>query len=146
MNPMADAIRKKRTGSVDMSIPDAPEESGAKNLLGLVASMSDEDRATLKSILDASAGTKASDIEKGAPGKGEAMAVAGKIASDDAEHEAEESAEEEGDEGAVDSDEIGRSMLDSRLAKGVPEGAQPRGLSDRVKFGIADKLKAKGKL
>lgn len=140
MNPMADAIRKKRAGSVDMSTPEAPEQAGSKNLLGLVASMSDEDRATLKDILAASEGAKSSDIEKGAAGKDEQMAVAGKMAEDSAEHEAEEGEE------PVDSDEIGRSMLDSRLAKGVPEGAQPRGLSDRVKFGIADKLKAKGKL
>lgn len=143
MNPMSDAIRKKRSGSVDMNIPDAPEESGSKNLLGLVASMSDEDRAKLKDILAASEGSNEADVEKGAPTKGEHAAIHEKMEADSEEHEAEENSEP-GQEAS--SDEIGRSMLDSRFNKGTPEGMQPRGLSDRVKFGIADKLKAKGKL
>lgn len=143
MNPMSDAIKKRRAGSVDMSTPDAPEESGSKNLLGLVANMSEEDRSKLKDILAASEGSSSTEVEKGAPSKNEHMAIANKMSQDEESEEASEG-EDPGQE--TDSDEIGRSMLDSRLAKGVPEGMQPRGLSDRVKFGIADKLKAKGKL
>lgn len=47
---------------------------------------------------------------------------------------------------SYDSDEIAKDMLDSRFRQGVPEGLQPRNLSERMKMNVATKLKEKGKL
>lgn len=155
MNPMADALKQKRMGLVDTSAPEGhmSDESGhgGKDLLGLVASLSEEERGKLKDILHA-AGSNDMGIQKGDPSSEEQSKISDQINKDAAKKSAADaSGQEPGDEAAEaevspeESDDIGKSMLDSKYNNG-PINAPPRNLGERVKNGIAAKLKGKGKL
>lgn len=156
MNPMADAIRKKRMGSVNAEAPDGHMDGanepggGGKDLLGLVASLSSDERGKLKDILHA-AGSNDQAIAKGGASSEEQKKIQDQINADDMREKLEdEPGQEAGDDdgGSItpdQSDDIGKSMLDSKYNNG-PLESKPRNLSDRVKNHIASNLKSKGKL
>lgn len=143
-DPLLDAVKKKRLGS-GMSLPEGhgEHEEGGKDLLGLVASLSPEERMKMKDILHAS--DNSSDVEKGDPSSEEHGKI-NQAMQREAQTDQAESMNEPGQEVSDDeSDDIGASMLDSKYRNGPIEG-KPRGLGDRVKNSIATKLKEKGKL
>ncbi len=148
MNPMHAAIRSKRMSghSAPMSEsemapqsapahgPGAHDEPG-KDLHGFVASLSGHEKMQLKGILDQ--GAKPNAIASGEPSSEEQGKIQ-QMASNQ-------------DQGGLslpedESDEIGKSMLDSRFKNGSMDGKQPRNLGERVKMAIAGKLKSKGKI
>lgn len=163
MNPMADALKKKRMGLVDMSAPEghmdgSDEGHGGKDLLGMVASLSEQERGKLKDILSAAGTGNEQGIAKGDPSSEEQMKIQQQVGLDKAKVQASDnSGAEPGDEAAEaevnpdpahqsdQSDDIAKSMLDSKYNNG-PITAPPRNLGERMKNAVATKLKGKGKL
>lgn len=136
MDAMRDALKSKRSGGMLMAEA-GPEASGG-GMSDLVQSLSDDQKRDLMQALVASSGseggTSPSDIEKGQPSDEERSKIEAKM----------------GDEGPgvpeEESDDIAMSMLDSKSKMPGAENAQPRNLGERVKLGLAAKLKGKGKL
>lgn len=142
MNPMHDAIKKKRMGSEDQSrglmhdaemAESSPAPEKGMDLQALVESLNDEQKAELMGLLDSSNGDT-SAVMQGAPSQAER----GKIAQRSVE-------EDSGGVGEEESDEIAMSMLDSRDKRGTAS-EKPSGLGARMRQGLAQKLKGKGKL
>jgi hypothetical protein len=158
MNPMFAAIKKRRGGglmgdheashqsqhAMDNDIGQAMESGDGKDLHGLVASLSDGEKQKLKSLLD---GHKPNGIEKGEPSSDERGKIAERAKEEDAMHAMEDASaiHDDGDEG-VDSDSIAASMIDHKAKSAIESGAKPRNLGERMKMGLAQKLKSKGKL
>lgn len=151
MNSMMAAINKRKHGGqtvmgdhgsmshASQHTDDADQNvNHGKDLHGLVASLSDDEKLQLKGILD---GKGKGDIEKGAPSSDEKGKIAEQMQVSNAQNEGDKQAAE----GSVDSDAIGKSMLDSRYLGSNPP-TQARNLSDRVKMDIHKKLKGKGKI
>ena len=134
MDAMYDAIKKRRGGPGE--IGESAPEKGA-DLLGFVAALSDEEKGALKMLLDK--GSASQDIQKGGPSTEESAAIEGAIAEENEENALVDAEDD------VDSDAIGASMLDSRFTGAGPM-PKPRNLGERVKTGIAQKLKSKGKI
>lgn len=126
-----------------MSAADAGDGQG-KDLHGLVASLNPHEKQSLIAILEQDNGHDAMAIAKGAPSKEEHGKIAQASAKEQSQNTAEE-ASEPGEIGEAQSDDIGKSMLDSRHIRGMAT-EKPRNLGDRVKQTIASKLKAKGKI
>lgn len=157
MNPMMDAIKKKKAGLVSSShegthlnTTEHPDSKGpdASHLHQLVAGLSDGEKSQLKTILDKSdsAGKTAMDIQKGGPSTHEKQAIQAQSQKDDQMNAMDDEQNEHMDDpSGQSSDDIGMSMLDHKSKTGDP-AIQPRNLGERVKMGIAQKLKAKGKL
>lgn len=154
MNSMMAAIKKRKSGGQtvmgdhgsmahpSMHTDDADQNPNhGKDLHGLVASLSDDEKVKLKGILD---GHKGNDIAKGEPSSEEKGKIAEQMQKSNAQNAAED-ADEAGEQGAVDSDAIGKSMLDSRFMGQNPPTVA-RNLGERVKMDIHKKLKDKGKM
>lgn len=154
MNPMMAAIKKRKSGgdglmgdhsAVHQSSVDHGDGQG-KDLHGLVASLSPHEKESLKVMLDKDSGADAMAIAKGAPSKEEHSKIAQASAQESKANALEEAQETPQAELAEDqSDEIGKSMLDSRHLRGMAT-EKPKNLGDRVKQSIASKLKSKGKI
>lgn len=153
MNSMLAAIKKRKNGGEtvmgdhgSMSHPsmhtdDADQNPNhGKDLHGLVASLSDDEKHQLKGILDGK--NSAQEINKGGPSSEEKGKINQAMQAGNQKSSMEQG--EEANESGVDSDEIGKSMLDSRFMSNPP--AQARNLGERVKLDIHNKLKAKGKI
>lgn len=155
MNPMMAAIKKRKSGdglvgdhsAIHESSIDHGDGSGnGKDLHGLVASLSPHEKMSLQSILQKDSGMDGQAIAKGMPSKEEHAKIAQASAQESKENMLEESQETPQTELSEDqSDDIGKSMLDSRHMRGMATD-KPRNLGDRVKQSIASKLKAKGKI
>lgn len=155
MNPMHAAIRSrlgKHSPAPDDAQPMHPAagadhtadhaESG-KDLHGFVAGLSHDEKSKLKSILnDSSQNTQA--IAKGGPSSEEQGKIAQAMAQENQMNALDEASEHEGIS-EDQSDEIGKSMLDSRHINGMAT-EKPKNLGERAKQYIAAKLKAKGKI
>lgn len=155
MNPMMAAIRKRKSGGGQSPAAGSDHEGQGhqaehvddqaaphgKDLHGLVASLSDNEKHQLKTILSSDSGKNTSEIEKGAPSSEEQ----GKIESAMSAENQTNALEEQDDKPSVQSDDIGKSMLDSRDTGRNPL-EKPRNLGERMRMGIASKLKSKGKM
>lgn len=124
---------------------DMPQENG-KDLHGLVQSLSHEEKGKLKQILAHDQNDKSMQIAKGGSSSEEDSIVSKKM---DEENKLEqlEDANEAGSTGIGEdeSDDIAKSMLDSRHMRGMAN-EKPRNLGERMKQGLASKLKSKGKI
>ncbi len=147
MDPMHAAIRKRKSGGM-LGDHQASHESvhadvgDGKDLHGLVAGLSDHEKGRLQEILskDASQG-----IAQGNPSTEEKGKIAQASAEENQENALEESQEASGQLPPDESDEIAKSMLDSRNLRGTASD-KPRNLGERMKMSLANKLKAKGKI
>lgn len=159
MDPMYAAIKKRKSGGVtkmgdhsDMAHPSEHAEGGdeTSHLHDFVSGLSEQEKHSLKGILEKDKAT-GQEIAKGGPSTDEKNAISGRIAEENPETDlAEKDEEDRGFEGpghnpAIDSDAIGKSLLDSRYTGGN-EMPHSRNLGERVKHSIATKLKAKGKI
>ena len=147
MSAMLAAIKKRKEASPPQEGGDhqhmghaAQHADDPKDLHGLVASLSSSEKHNLKSILDNDKGAMA--INKGEPSSEEK----GKIEAAIGEENQESSLEEQQESPSHDSDEIARSMLDSRHLGSNPPQGKPRNLGERMKMSLASKLKGKGKI
>lgn len=151
MDAMYSAIKKKRgligdhqgSGHMSQHVEDdtnKDDQGGGKDLHGLVASLSDSEKHQLKGILNTD---NTQSIMKGGASSDEK----GKIAQESSKQDQmNEMADQADPMQSADSDEIAKSMLDSRhMGSNAPTG-KPRNLGERMKMGIASKLKAKGKI
>ena len=129
---------------VDMSHGSQHADDADKDLHGIAQSLNDGDKSKLHSILSTQLNGKG-NISKGDPSTEEQ----GKIASA-AEEENQENKLQDQDGGptisADQSDEIGKSMLDSRHLGENPPTGKPRNLGERMKMSVMNKLKSKGKI
>lgn len=147
MDPMRAALAQKRKMSspppdMDEGYEDqkqTPESGENGGLKQLVASLSDDQKNELMSLLKAETTDESADIAKGEPSQDERQAIDAQMAKDDAESAAEDKGE------ADESDDIAMSMLDHNSMNAQP-GTQPRNLSERVKMSLASKLRSKGKI
>ncbi len=148
MNPMMSAIKNRMSkggGEGLMENDHAPshDAGNTKDLHGFVESLNDHDKMKLKSILNDS-GKTAQAIMTGAPSSEEKEQIAEQSDKDSQRQTLTEMSDV--DQMPEDqSDEIGKSMLDSRHLRGMAT-EKPKNLGDRVKQSIASKLKAKGKI
>ncbi len=154
MNPMMAAIRKRKSGGDGLMGDHSASHSSSvdngdgqgKDLHGLVASLSPNEKESLKVILAKDHGMDAQAIAKGAPSAEEHAKIAQASARESQANALDEAQEaEDPGIGEDQSDEIGKSMLDSRHLRGMAND-KPKNLGDRVKQSIAAKLKAKGKI
>lgn len=152
MNPMMAAINKRKSsgglmgdhGATHPSAVDHGDGQG-KDLHGLVASLSDHEKQALKGILDKDV-NGGMDVAKGNPSKQEHQKIA-QASQEENETNAAEAAEQDPRLGVGEeqSDEIAKSMLDSRHMRGMAT-EKPRNLGERMKQSLASKLKSKGKI
>lgn len=154
MNPMMAAIKNRKSGSGDGLMGDHGathsaqhvDEGQGKDLHGLVASLSPDEKQALKGILDKDNNSNGMDIHKGLPSKEEHAKIAQASAQENSVNALEDA---EGDPGGNlgedKSDDIAKSMLDSRHMRGMAT-EKPRNLGERMKQSLAGKLKAKGKI
>lgn len=154
MDPMHAAIKKRRgligdhqsmshpSQHVDEQPADQPQ--GGKDLHGIVASLNDSEKSQLKNILS---GDNTQAIQKGGPSSEERGKIAQESSKQNQMQDMEDMSDDRGNAvDPIDSDEIAKSMLDSRhMGSNAPTG-KPRNLGERMKMGIASKLKAKGKI
>ena len=158
---MSDAIlmaaikKRKEQGTkmgdhVDMSHGSEHSDDADKDLHAMAQSLDDGQKTKLHSILSTQLGDKG-NIAKGDPSSEEQ----GKIASAASQEKQTNSLMSKQDENSndehslvsdVDSDAIGKSMLDSRHLGGNPPTGKPRNLGERMKMGVMNKLKSKGKI
>ena len=155
MNPMMAAIKKRKSAGQavmgdhqDMSHYSEHAEDKTddqKDLHGLVASLNDEEKSKLKSILDKDA---SSEIQKGGPSTNEKSQIQAAIKQEDQSNALEQQDTEDRYPGSgvseEQSDEIGKSMLERKHMSG--DVGKPRNLGERARMAIASKLKAKGKI
>lgn len=161
MNPMMAAIKKRKSGGEGLMGDHAashasaadhgdgqPKESvphGTNDLHSFVASLAPHEKTALKGILDKESGNDSQAIAKGQPSQEEHGKIAQASAKEDQANALEESQESPQEE-MSESDEIGKSMLDSSHLRGTNPMNKPRNLGERVKQSIATKLKGKGKI
>lgn len=150
---MIAALKKRKSGGdgmmgdhQDMGHPSQHAAEGDKDLPGFVASLSEHEKHSLKQMLDKNP-SSALNIAKGEPSKEEQAKIEQQSAKDMNEEMQElEAMPAKGSVPENESDEIGKSMLDSRHMRGMAVNDKPRNLGERVKQSIAAKLKAKGKI
>lgn len=137
MNSMLSAIKGRRGGLMEDHAPMqeemAAESGGGVDMKSLVQALSPEQKSQLLSLLvgqgkSEGSGPTPEKIEEGAMGPGEAEEI-----------------EESLGEGHETEDEIAESFLANSDKMRAEAGDKPRNLSERVKFGLATKLKNKGK-
>lgn len=148
MNAMLSAIKKKR-GAGDhapthenmesMSHDSKEGHDGSKDMMSLVASLSDKEKYDLKCVLDGHMASDDKKIAQGAPSSEEKMKVSEQM------NKQNEELEEGPGLGEDESDDIAKSMLDSRHMRGMAT-EKPRNLGERMKQSLASKLKMKGKI
>lgn len=148
MDPMMMALQKRKGllggDKQEAMVEEKAEAAPKKGMAGLVDALSEDQKQQLLAMLvkdQASGPAEAGDTEsiaKGAPGPGEMEALA-----DEAEGEGIGMADL--GEGHESEDEIAESMISSADKMRADKGVKPRNLGERVKVGLASKLKQKGK-
>lgn len=149
---MIAAIQKKKAGTAkegdhqDMGHPSQHADDKTKDLHGFVASLSEGDKHQLKGILAKDGGGKNEmAIAKGGASTEEQGKIQEAMAKGNQESDLEEKQEHDTGMSSNDSDDIAKSMLDSRSTGSNPI-TQPRNLGERMRMGLASKLKSKGKI
>ncbi len=149
MSAMLAALKNKRAGQAkmgdhqDMAHGSEHADDADKDLHGLVASLDDGQKTKLKSIL-ASHGDKSTQIAKGGSSSEEDGKVKDAMDKENAETGLQEKQEQ--DLGGADSDDLAKSMLDTKHLNGSTPSGPPRNLGERMKMSLAAKLKGKGKI
>lgn len=147
MSGMLAALKNKRKGMAlegdhqDMGHDSAHADDKQKDLHGLVASLSDSEKTNLKALLH-SDGAGAEKIAKGSPSSEEQGHIQDAMTKENGMNQLESDDESHEDF----SDNIAKSMLDSRHLGGNPPTGKPRNLGERMKMNLASNLKAKGKI
>ncbi len=151
---MIAAIKKRKAGGLeaqgdhqDMTHGSEHADDKQKDLHGFVASLSEGDKHQLKGILakDSGAGKNEQHIAKGGASTEEQGKISEAMAKGNQESDLEEKEENDNGISSNQSDDIAKSMLDSR-SMGANPITQPRNLSERMKMHVASKLKSKGKI
>jgi hypothetical protein len=150
---MLAALKNKRAGATkegdhqDMTHGSEHSEDADKDLHSLASSLTDGQKSKLKSILDTHL-DKSMQIAKGGSSSEEDGKVKAAMGKENAETDLQEKQEQdEGNaSGGVDSDDIAKSMLDSKHLNSSVPAAPPRNLGERMKQSLAAKLKGKGKI
>ncbi len=154
MNAMIAAIKKRKAGGdakegdhQDMGHPSEHADDKQKDLHGFVASLSEGDKHQLKGILakDGSAGKNEQHIAKGGASTEEQGKIQEAMSKGNKEADLEDADDHDSSMSANDSDDIAKSMLDSR-STGANPITQPRNLGERMRMNLASKLKGKGKI
>jgi len=154
MNAMIAAIKKRKAGGLategdhqDMTHGSEHADDKQKDLHGFVASLSDGDKHQLKSILakDSTGGKNEQHIAKGGASTEEQGKIQDAMAKGNKEADLDENEEHDAGISSSQSDDIGKSMLDSR-SMGANPITQPRNLGERMRMNLASKLKGKGKI
>lgn len=140
MDAMYSAIKGRRGGLLNdqeenagQEMPEMPQQKKeGGDLKSLVSSLSDDQKMQLLGILmkDQGMGNTKVEIEKGGMGPGEEAELADESDLEGEGHESEE--------------QIAESMLSSADKMRASQGAAPRNLGERMKMGLANKLKKKG--
>lgn len=142
MDSMLSAIKAKRGGGNSMAdqntmMDKSPDgQQGPSEMKGLIESLDDSQKQELMMLLSNEAAQKNNDVEKGAPTSNEKQII-------------EKQAAEENQEGELpmeQSDDIAMSMIDRDSLRKAESNVKPRGLGDRARMAMAQKLKGKGKL
>ncbi len=142
---MLAALKNKKAGQAkmgdhqDMAHGSLHAEDADKDLHGLVAGLDDGEKMKLKGILDSHM-DKSMQIAKGGSSSEEDGKVKAAMGKENQETSLEENEEHDGG-----SDDIAKSMLDSKHMGSSPV-APPRNLGERMKQSLASKLKGKGKI
>lgn len=151
MDAMFAAIRKRQGKGVlngdHMAThgSDHADVGGDKDLHGLVAGLSEDEKHTLKNILAKDSGDQQA-VAKGEPSSEEKSKIAARASEENAQNVLrDEDTVHDGTVSEDQSDEIAKSMLDNRNKSG-PMADKPRNLGDRMKQSLAGKLKMKGKI
>lgn len=148
---MIAALKKKKSQGLavegdhqDMGHDSGHADDKQKDLHGLVASLNHSEKSQLKSILNSDS-QNTQQIAKGGPSSEETAHV--QSAMSDENKRTDMSQTEQNDAGdGHDSDELAKSMLDSSHLRGTASTSAPRNLGERMKQGLAAKLKGKGKI
>ena len=146
---MLAALKNKKAGMAkmgdhqDMSHGSEHAEDADKDLHGMVASLNDTQKTKIKGILDSHM-DKSMQITKGGSSSEEDGHVKTAMDKENGETALEEKQEQ--DTGNIDSDDLAKSMLDSKHLNGSAPATPPRNLGERMKMSLAAKLKGKGKL
>ena len=149
---MLAAIQKKKQGAAlegdhqDMTHGSGHADDKTKDLHSFVQSLSDQDKSSLKTILDSHVADKSQAIAKGGSSTEEDGKVKAAMTKENSETDLEQQQEDSSGSQIHDSDDIAKSMLDSRHMGGNPPTGKPRNLGERMKMGIAANLKGKGKI
>lgn len=149
-NAMLAAIKNKRKGAMaegdhqDATHMSQHADDKQKDLHGLVASLSDDEKGKLKQILN-SGSEQATKVQKGEASSEEQGKIEAQMHAENAENEAAEH-DDALKHGDVDSDGIQKSMLDSKYMSPDMHNMKPRNLGERAKMYAAKNLKAKGKI
>lgn len=147
---MLAALKKKKQGMAlegdhqDMTHGSQHSEDSDKDLHSIASSLNDGEKSKLKGILDSHL-DKSMQIAKGGSSSEEDGKVQEAMGKENKETDLEEQQENSSGSAIHDSDDIAKSMLDSKHMSGAPLD-KPRNLGERMKMGIAAKLKGKGKL
>ena len=158
---MSDAIlmaaikKRKEQGTkmgdhMDMSHASEHTDDADKDLHGIAQSLDDGQKSKLHSILSTQLNGKG-NIAKGDPSSEEQGHIADAANEENKENKLMSAQDENSNDehsviSDVDSDAIGKSMLDSRHLGGNPPTGKPRNLGERMKMTVMNKLKAKGKI
>ncbi len=141
MSAMMAAIKKKKMGMgdhQDMGHAAQHADDSGKDLHGLVQSLSHSEKQNLKTLLDADS-KGAEQISKGHASSEEKGHIQEAISKENSMNDLE-------DAEGHDSDDIAKSMLDSKHMSDTLPMDKPRNLGERMKMSLATKLKGKGKI
>ncbi len=148
---MLSALKKKKQGQAvegdhqDMVHSDVHSDDKSKDMHSLVKSLDEGQKSTLKTLLQADA-ADTSKIAKGGPSTEEKGHIQDAITKENGTNQLEESQEDSSGSAVHDSDDIAKSMLDSKHLGDNPPVGKPRNLGERMKMSLAAKLKGKGKI
>ena len=148
---MLSALKNKKAGMAkmgdhqDMSHGSEHADDADKDLHGIAAGLNDGEKMKLKGILDTHL-DKSMQIAKGGSSTEEDGKVKEAMGKENQETDLEEKQENSSGSAIHDSDDIAKSMLDSKHLSDNPAPMKPRNLGERMKQGLAAKLKAKGKI
>jgi len=148
---MLAALKNKRAGAAkmgdhqDMAHGSLHADDADKDLHGIAASLNDGEKTKLKSILDSHL-DKSMAIAKGGSSSEEDGKVKSAMDKENKETDLEEQQENSSGSAVHDSDDIAKSMLDSKHLSDNPPTEKPRNLGERMKMSLAAKLKGKGKI
>ena len=148
---MLSALKNKKAGVAkegdhqDMTHGSLHSDDADKDLHGIASSLNDGEKAKLKGILDTHL-DKSVQIAKGGSSSEEDGKVKSAMDKENQETDLQEQQENSSGSAIHDSDDIAKSMLDSKHLSDNPAPMKPRNLGERMKMTLAAKLKGKGKI
>ena len=164
-NPMMAAIKKRKGSSVmgdheashsaehtDVVQPQSMDKKPVdpvahQKVKAIIASLQPHEKNLMEQMLDKQSGEsdEALKIAQGKPSSEEHQKIAEASQKENQMNQLEDQEEQGHGISEDQSDDIAKSMLDSRHMRGMAND-KPRNLGDRMKQSLASKLKAKGKI